>query len=231
MKYMGSKQRYAKEILPITLARRESDQWWVEPFVGGFNLIDKVKGKRLANDSHFYLIEMFRALQRGYEFPEAVSVELYKTVKTNPYVFENALYGFVGFGCSYSGKWWGGYARDKAGSRNYCAESKRNLDKQRELIADVQIENTDYRCLDIPKNSVVYLDPPYCGTTSYGSDFNHTEFWCYAEGLYQAGHTVFVSEYAAPDAWECVWQKRVYNTLTQNTGSKAGVEKLFTYRK
>ena len=24
-----------------------------------------------------------------------------------------ALTGFVGFGCSFGGKWWGGYAKDK----------------------------------------------------------------------------------------------------------------------
>lgn len=44
MKYMGSKRRVAKYILPIMLAERKPDQWWVEPFVGGGNMIDKVEG-------------------------------------------------------------------------------------------------------------------------------------------------------------------------------------------
>jgi DNA adenine methylase len=47
MKYMGSKNRIAKYILPIMLAERKPDQWWVEPFVGGGNMIDKVDGNRI----------------------------------------------------------------------------------------------------------------------------------------------------------------------------------------
>ena len=39
---MGSKNRIAKEILPIMLAHRTPEMAWVEPFVGGANVIDKV---------------------------------------------------------------------------------------------------------------------------------------------------------------------------------------------
>ena len=44
MKYMGSKARIAKHILPIMLAECEKHgiTTWVEPFVGGANMIDKV---------------------------------------------------------------------------------------------------------------------------------------------------------------------------------------------
>ena len=35
MKYMGSKNRYYKEILPIILHNRRDGQCYVEPFVGG----------------------------------------------------------------------------------------------------------------------------------------------------------------------------------------------------
>ena len=44
MKYMGSKKRIAKFILPIMLAEAEKNRLttWVEPFVGGANMIDKV---------------------------------------------------------------------------------------------------------------------------------------------------------------------------------------------
>ena len=49
---MGSKNRHAKDLLPIILKNRRDDQWYVEPFVGGFNMIDKVPGLRLANDTN-----------------------------------------------------------------------------------------------------------------------------------------------------------------------------------
>ena len=44
MKYMGSKNRIAKHLLPIMLAECEKHNItkWVEPFVGGANMIDKV---------------------------------------------------------------------------------------------------------------------------------------------------------------------------------------------
>ena len=50
VKYMGSKSRHAKDILPIILKYRKKDQWYVEPFVGGGNMIDKVNGNRMGAD-------------------------------------------------------------------------------------------------------------------------------------------------------------------------------------
>jgi len=50
MKYMGSKSRIANDILPIILKDRKQDQYYVEPFCGGLNVIDKVDGNRIAND-------------------------------------------------------------------------------------------------------------------------------------------------------------------------------------
>ena len=54
MIYQGSKNKIAKYILPIMLEERKEGQAWVEPFVGGANLIDKVSGERFGNDSNIY---------------------------------------------------------------------------------------------------------------------------------------------------------------------------------
>ena len=54
MKYMGSKNRIAKHILPIILKDRKEGQWYVEPFVGGANIRDKVECKRIGSDSKHY---------------------------------------------------------------------------------------------------------------------------------------------------------------------------------
>ena len=48
MKYVGSKRRYIKEILPLILSNREKGQYYVEPFVGGFNVMEHVNGNRIA---------------------------------------------------------------------------------------------------------------------------------------------------------------------------------------
>lgn len=58
MKYMGSKNKISKELLPLIIKNRIPNQWYVEPFVGGCNMIDKVDGNRIGNDSNIYLIEM-----------------------------------------------------------------------------------------------------------------------------------------------------------------------------
>lgn len=231
MKYMGSKNRHAKDMLPIILKNRQPNQWYVEPFVGGFNMIDKVDGNRIANDSNFYLIELFKAVQNGWEPPDTVTDEEYSVIKRNKDLYPPYLVGFVGFGCSYSGKWFGGYARGndaKGFPRNYALESKNNILKQK--IDGIIMSNKNYLELEIPENSIIYCDPPYADTTKYKDDFDHEVFWNWVREKDAEGHTVFVSEYNAPDDFECVWQKTVNNTLTKETGSKQGVERLFVKR-
>lgn len=76
MKYMGSKARFTKEILPIILKDRKPEQWYVEPFAGGMNAICEVKGNRIANDIHYYLIEMWRKLVGGW-IPKKITKEEY----------------------------------------------------------------------------------------------------------------------------------------------------------
>jgi DNA adenine methylase len=39
------------------LEYRKENACWVEPFVGGANMIDKVEGKRIGADLNEYLIE------------------------------------------------------------------------------------------------------------------------------------------------------------------------------
>ena len=230
MKYMGSKARHAKEMLPIILANRKPAQWYVEPFVGGANMIDKVDGLRIGNDTHPHLIALLEAVSLGWFPPHIITEEEYKWANKCRVI--NASTGFIGFGCSYSGKWFGGYARGNDASgmpRNYAAESARNLLNQAPKIRGVRFHCGSYADLSIPPNSIIYCDPPYAGTTKYATaGFDHTEFWRWCDRKVTEGHTVFVSEYAAPDGWECVWEKEVNNTLVRDTGSKKGVERLFT---
>ena len=60
---MGSKRRIAKYILPIMLEHRNPDQWWVEPFVGGGNMIDKVDGLRLGSDANKWAIQALLSIR------------------------------------------------------------------------------------------------------------------------------------------------------------------------
>jgi len=108
---MGSKARIAKYILPIILKDIKENQWYVEPFVGGCNIIDKVDHfLKIGNDSNTYLIEMWRALVKGWVPPKDITKEKYEHIKNNKDLYSWYMAGYVGFNCSYSGKWFGGYA-------------------------------------------------------------------------------------------------------------------------
>lgn len=229
MKYMGSKNRIAKHLLPIMLENRNG-RTWVEPFVGGANMIDKVDGDRIGADFNEYVISLFTGIQNGFIPPNEVSEEEYKQARLNRKV--TPLVSFIGFGCSYSGKWFGGYARgntSKGKPRNYCLESKKNILKQAENLKDVKFIHSSYQELDIPPNSLIYCDPPYEGTTKYKDKFNHAEFWEWCRNKAKEGHQVYISEYNAPKDFKCVWEKEVNSSLTKDTGSKKATEKLFVY--
>ena len=230
MKYMGSKNRIAKYILPIILKYRDYEQWYVEPFVGGCNIIDKVTCNRLAGDTNEYLVAMWQAIQDGWTPPDFVTEQEYRNVRNNKDMFRQSLVGFVGFGCSYSGKWFGGYARgnnSKGAPRNYAAESYRNIVRQANSLKGVVFVHCAYDKLPLPPKSLIYCDPPYANTTKYKNKFNHADFWEWCRDKAKEGHTVFVSEYTAPDDFTCVWSKEIISSLTQNTGAKRGIERLF----
>ena len=233
MKYMGSKNRHAKEILAIMLKDRKDDQYFVEPFVGGANVLDKVAGNRIGADINEYLIAMWQKVSEdGWLPPETFSEKEYKQIQSDKSAFQNYLVGYVGFALSYSGKWFGGWCRDGAGVRNYVNESFRNALKQFPKLKDVRFICCEYKNLTIPNNSIVYCDPPYKDTTKYkdSSSFNHEEFYQWCRDKAKEGHTVYVSEYWMPDDFECVWQKQVNSSLAKDTGSKKAVEKLFKYK-
>jgi Site-specific DNA methylase len=63
MKYMGSKTRIAKHILPIILEHHNASKVYVEPFVGGANLIDKITGDRIGSDLNETVIQALSSIK------------------------------------------------------------------------------------------------------------------------------------------------------------------------
>lgn len=226
MKFMGSKARIAKHILPLILTERTENQLWVEPFVGGGNMIDKVSGRRLGCDTNPHVIAALTSIRdkveelpkNNEEFTEAD----YQKAKT-----EHPHKGYVGFALSYGGKWFGGWRRDGAGRRDYVAEAYRNALKQAPLLLDVELQCKGYEGLTFGEPCLIYCDPPYEGTTQYGTKFDSDVFWRWCRVMSAQGHTVFVSEYNAPEDFTCLWEGRLASSLTKNTGSKRATEKLF----
>jgi len=229
MQYLGSKNRIAKYIIPIMLTEKKENQYWVEPFVGGANIIDKIKGKRIGNDINKYLISLLIAVRDGYIPPKNISKQEYYDIKLNPDEYPDELVAFVGYLCSFGGKLWGGYAHNTKGD-NYAARGCRCLQRQAEKLKGIEFYHGDYTELKIPKKSFIYCDPPYEGTTKYKNtnNFNHSIFWDWCRKKTKEGHTVFVSEYNAPNDFECV-KSIHYKTILNRNQQSERVEKLFKY--
>lgn len=229
MKYVGSKNRIAKDILEIMIPLR-GDRTWVEPFVGGANLIDKVSGDRIGADANANVIKALKFIRDNLkdipknrlEFTE----DMYKALRSSP---DTELKAFAGFTYSFGAKWLGGWSR--SGNRDYVNEAYKNAVKQSPKLQGIKLIHSDYAELQIPPNSLIYCDPPYASTTKYATGaFDHDKFFDWCRSMEQKGHIVFVSEYQAPDDFECVYEKRIVSSLDKNTGGRTGLEKLFRVR-
>jgi site-specific DNA-adenine methylase len=320
VKYMGSKSRFAKELLPIILTDRRPNQTYVEPFAGGMNVISLVESPRVANDSNYYLIEMWRLLvslnsrnnaiigvrsphrlndaiigvklpceheeitkekysqaRDAYKSPHGAGIDANLTPGTEtshggetslgekvsfggeaslnwkmPSSGEMSpgMIGWIGFVGSFNGRFFDGGYSGTVGGRNYIKEAAKNIKKQIPLMKDVEFHNVGYDELNIPPRSIIYCDPPYAGTKQYSAcgspyagakqystcdppyavskGFDHVKFWQWCREKAREGHSVFISEYNAPDDFECVWQKNASSSLS--TANVRSVEKLFIPR-
>lgn len=235
---MGSKNRIAKHLLPIILKNRKELQYYVEPFVGGANIIDKVDGRRIGADLNLYLIESLKLIRDNPKYIPINNKQFteldYKNAKpkdTKLNCFSYGLIGLAGFAYSFGGKWFGGWSRGKNGKgedRDYVAETHRNLTKQSPLLQSVEFLHSSIFDLYLPKNSIIYCDPPYAGTTKYKDDFNHDLFWQWCRDKTSKGHKIFISEYNAPDDFVCVWSQELNVTVSKGAQKKA-LEKLFIH--
>ena len=227
MKYMGSKNRIAKHLLPIMLAERKPNQTWVEPFVGGANMVDKVDGERIGADVNEYVIALLQEMSKESYYSPVIDEIKYNHIKDNIDKHHKWIVGYAGTQLSFGSKWFGGYRRDKTGARNYSNEAIRNVNKQAKRVKGVDFVHSGYQDLEIPPTSLIYCDPPYDGTTKYRDTFNHEEFWQWCRDKAKEGHTVFISEYSAPDDFECVWEMEVKTLLDKKPRDTKRIEKLF----
>ena len=228
LRYQGGK---TKSAIQIADRIENTSDVFVSLFCGALNVESKVKGfnRIICNDNQKYLIELFKALQNGYVLPDTITQDQYYYIKDHKDE-DPALTAFVGFGCSFGGKWFGGYARNNS-KRNYASEAKRGLAKKMATLQNAEFICMDYRDVELPDGCVVYADPPYEGTTSYaGNAFDSNAFWDYMREI-SKNHKVYISELEAPDDFKCIWQKDVRRSLDVNTENRfLSTEKLFTIK-
>ena len=232
MKYMGSKNRIAKHILPIMLKEMQDKGYttWVEPFVGGGNMIDKVPNeyKRIGIDLNGHVIQALTDIRDKPELlPEKFSFDERKYWREQPPT------EFMSWACivtSFGADLLGGYAREKGSDdATFCGYGKRNALKQSSKLQSVFLFNAQYDYFEF-ENSLIYCDPPYQKTSGYKTgEFNHGEFFEWCRKMKAKGNSVFVSEYNAPDDFELVWQGEIKTNFSsqRKEATHKAVEKLF----
>lgn len=222
MRYMGNKSRYARVIAPIV--RPSATGLYIEPFVGSAGMMQHVRADvRIGIDRNPYIIALLTAIQDGWMPPKKVTEEEYAYWKANQTI-DPKMTGFVGFGCSFGGMFFGSYAKSKKRA-NYAMESRNSLMKSRRGLRGCTFLCGEYHqaeALAKRKTATIYCDPPYAGTAQYGDAFDSAAFWKWADRMVDAGHRVFVSEYNAPEHWKCLYS---FSTVRNCLGSNR--ERLF----
>lgn len=229
MKYMGSKRRISKELLEIILKNRTSEQYYVEPFVGGGNMIENVTGNRIGSDFFEPVIKALTFIRDDIKNIPKDNTEFTESDYNNAKNSSNPtnLECYALFSYSFMSKYRGGWARSK--NRDFVKESVRNDSKQSKLIQGVDLRTCSYDALIIPDNSIIYCDPPYENTTKYSNVFNHEDFWQWCREKTIEGHEVFISEYNAPSDFTEVWSKTINGINGYNGNDNKAIEKLFKY--
>ena len=231
MQYLGGKSRIGKKIAvelinPLVMA---ADRPYYEPFVGACNVARYVKASwRLLTDANADLIALWREVQRGWVPPMAVSEAEYAAARNDPATAAH-LRAFIGFGCSFGGKWFGGYARNSRGD-DYCGQARNSIAKLAPDIQSAHFEHVGYADIAPRPNAVIYCDPPYAHTTGYGSvgAFDSEAFWNKVR-LWSETCDVLVSEYRAPEDFVCVAEYATKLELRSKSGREPRIERVFTY--
>ena len=232
MQYLGGKFRLGRFISSLINdeIRRRGIDTYIEPFCGAANVGQYVECKnKILSDVHPYLIAMWTALANGWEPPSEISKSLYVETKEN--LDRNpALSGFVGFGCSFSGKWFGGYARSR--KCNFAQTAKGSLEKKAKNLRHVKFVCGDYAIHSEAKGALIYCDPPYQTTTGYANKFCHSTFIEWAQHM-SKNNTVLVSEYEqnVPTKAHIVFRTSSVRDMQGAEKRKITAEAVYTFKK
>ena len=117
MQYVGGKQKSGGQHIARILNESCPQGGTIyEPMCGGLSVTYRLKHPVIASDACVHLMALHRAVQEGWEPPE-VSKDLWLECKERAErSYADPLVGFMGYGCSYTGSWFGSYASGDAPS-------------------------------------------------------------------------------------------------------------------
>lgn len=239
MVYVGSKNRYAKYIVPILQKCIDDNKinTYIEPFVGGGNVIDKITcPNRIGSDNNKYLIALMQNLnnvkeliEMELETPEIrINLNDYQYIKEHKEEYEDWFVGYIGFISSFGGKFFNGFSQNA--ERDYYKERAKNLYKQIPSLKGIKFVLQDYSKVQA-NNCVIYCDPPYANYKTskvYNKNFDTEKFfnWCREQSKY---NHVFVSESVLPNDFEIVWEYKNTTSGLSLTKQKTSKPELLGY--
>lgn len=214
---MGAKGAWAKKIVDAIEPWRPANLPLIEIGFGACNLTEHWTRPVIAIDANPALFHLWTQAQAGWRPPprEEITEELHAKYKTNPIDPTDPLTAFLLFGCSFRGVWRGGFSRPvtiqergKLRTIDSVANSRKGFVRKAEAVSDgVEFRFGSYSDAKPHKGQVVYVDPPYEGTSADGiakvrkaltPAFDHTDFWQHVRDWTAIGSRVFVSEEKAP---------------------------------
>jgi DNA adenine methylase len=249
MKYLGGKQMLGKHLAKFikdSCADIEVEGY-LEPFCGSLGVLTHMTDtyECIGSDYHPDLIAMWESVQRG-EFipPTEVTEADYLEIKQSD--SPSALKGFVGFGLSFGGRFFGGYAQKYANGKkeDFLKEAVHSIERKQPLIKDVDFYHMSYTDWD-PVGMLIYCDPPYKSgkfPIKYRRDvkkydvFDNDEFWNIMRE-WSKTNIVFISEISAPKDFISVWDKESHRSISQSgktryksTSNSFKTERLFIHK-
>ncbi len=229
MRYLGGKRVAGKYIVPILLdAGGPRTKYW-DVMCGGLHIARRLAaaGHQVrCTDVHAPLIAMYKAIAEGWVPPDKVTKRDYDAAKLSS--DSDPMKAFVGFGCAFGGKWFGGYAWDNSG-RNYAAIARKVLLRDVRVIVDAgghfaRCDVMRTKPMDL-RDTVIYFDPPYRGTSDYSVTSDHAKVDDVVRAWAQS-NTVFVSEYDLPYG-TIVWERRQKSKVARDKSVKMRTERLY----
>lgn len=228
MNYMGSKRKFAPTIASIInkYIIMNNITHFYDCCCGGANLTDKIMCDNItAIDLSPSLIALHKQAQKDFskipfegsrEYWDKAYSEWKEYIKNKEYQLKMPLYeiGAIEWYSSYArGGFPRGYAK-ATDKRDYFKEG-RKAHYEQSLSANYQKINfiyDDYKNVKIPEEAVIYIDPPYKNTKTYGIspkfDYNTLYNWIKEKSK---TNVIFISEQNLPEEFNefIVWRNEI----------------------